>query len=84
MFQSRNVKARLARMSLLQGYDMEIEHVKGLETPSDNLSKRMFNINKIEEAENEVDLVKVHHELGHGSVKAMEYQLKGNKIANLR
>ncbi|KAF9760552.1 Retrovirus-related Pol polyprotein from transposon, partial [Nosema granulosis] len=85
LFKSTNMKAKFARWSLyLQEYDMEIEHVKGIENPSDCLSRlAVKEINQ--EDEREVEQIRILHErLAHGSQKAMEYHLANKNISNVR
>lgn len=88
LFTSRNMKGRLARWSLLlQEYNMEIEHVRGVQNPSDYLSRSINSVSKATDNEDgdTMEMLSILHEkMGHGSAKAMEYKLKQTNIKNLR
>ncbi|KAF9762049.1 Retrovirus-related Pol polyprotein from transposon 17.6 [Nosema granulosis] len=84
LFSSRNMKGRLARWSLsVQEYDMEIEHVRGQVNPSDSLSRMSLKTCQVH-TEQKVNLEKAHLDMGHASVKTMEYKYGKQGIAGLR
>lgn len=87
LFKSRNMKARLARWSLLlQEYDFEIRYIKGDENFSDHLSRdfekvhvvqKIGNRKKLTEERGRQMLVYYHDLLGHGSVNNLRYVILG-------
>lgn len=88
LFKSTNMKAKFARWALyLQEYDMDIEHVKGQDNPSDCLSRlgmKKTYLRKIQVDDTEIELMKdIHDKLAHGSPRAMEYHLRSRGITNL-
>ncbi|KAF9758282.1 Retrovirus-related Pol polyprotein from transposon, partial [Nosema granulosis] len=85
LFTSRNMKARLARWSLiLQEYDMDIVHIKGELNPSDCLSRLVLIENNLRDKEEDFRkrVRSTHVSLAHASINTLMYEFGKERIKN--